>query len=85
MGRLGVLYLNKEHRYNTLSPSFAHEVGRGIGSFYEDRLTKAIYVSSKEGKQWSNGTDFRTMLHMKKEGSYESLRNYIEQLYQLQT
>ena len=43
-GRLGILNLNKEHRYNVLSPSFAHEVSRGIGSFYEDRLTKAIMV-----------------------------------------
>ena len=73
--------MNKEHRFNTLSPSFAHEVSRGIGSFYEDRMTRAIYVSSTQGKHWSNGTDFRTMLHMKKEGNYEGLRDYLEQLY----
>ena len=69
-GRLGVVFLNKEHRFNTLSPSFAREVSRGIGSMYEDRLTKAIYITSHNGKHWSNGTDFRTMLAMKKEGSH---------------
>ena len=75
---MGALYLNKEHRFNTLSPSFAHEVSRGIGSYYSDRLIKAMYVSPKEGKHWSNGTDFRTMLHMKNEGSYDSIRDYLE-------
>ena len=84
-GRLGILNLNKEHRYNVLSPSFAHEVSRGIGSFYEDRLTKAIMVQPDQGKQWSNGTDFRTMLGMKKEENYDALGNYLQQIYQLQT
>ena len=77
-GRLGILNLNKEHRFNTLSPSFAHEVSRGIGSLYEDRLTKAIYVTADQGKHWSNGTDFRTMLAMKKEGNYQRVAEYLE-------
>lgn len=85
IGRLGVLFMNKEHRFNTLSPSFSHEVSRGIGSMYEDRLTRAIFISTAKGKHWSNGTDFRTMLHMKKEGNYERLSEYLEQIYQLQT
>ena len=70
VGRLGIVRLNKEHRFNTLSPSFAHEVSRGIGSMYEDRLTRAIYVAPAKGEQWSNGTDFRTMHTMKQEGNY---------------
>lgn len=44
------MFLNKEHRFNTLSPSFCTEVSRGVGSLYEDRLTKAIYISTHEGK-----------------------------------
>lgn len=83
IGRLGVVRLNKEHRFNTLSPSFCEEFSRGIGSMYEDRVTKAIYVSPAEGKHWSNGTDFRTMLAMKKEGSHDRLAQYLEQIYQL--
>ncbi len=77
-GRLGILNLNKEHRFNTLSPSFCHEVGRGIGSLYEDRLTRAIYVQPCQGKQWSNGTDFRTMLAMKKEDNYDAVGDYLQ-------
>lgn len=84
-GRLGVLNLNKEHRFNTLSPSFCHEVSRGIGSLYEDKLTNSIYVSPAQGKHWSNGTDFRTMLAMKKEGSFGKVADYLQQIYQLQT
>ena len=49
-GHLGIMFLNKEHRFNTLSPSFCTEVSRGVGSLYEDRLTKAIYISTHEGK-----------------------------------
>jgi len=84
-GRLGILKLNKEYRFNTLTPSFAHEISRGIGSFYEDRLTRAIYVGPEKDEHWCNGTDFRTILHMKKEANYGSLADYLTQLYQLQT
>lgn len=70
--------LNKEYRFNTLSPSFAHEVSRGIGSFYEDRLTRAIYVAPAEGQQWCNGTDFRTLLGMKNEQNYERVADYLQ-------
>ena len=52
---------------------------------YEDRLTRAIYVTPASGKHWSNGTDFRTMLGMKKENNYERLADYLQQIYQLQT
>ena len=81
MGRLGVVSINKEHRFNTLSPSLCQEFSRGITSMYEDRLIKAIYVSPAHDKQWSNGTDFRTILAMKKEGSHQRLAEYLEQIY----
>lgn len=44
---------------------------------YEDRLTRAIYVTPASGKHWSNGTDFRTMIGMKKENNYERLADYL--------
>ena len=69
-GRTGIIFMNKEHRYNTLSPGFCEEVSRGVSSMYEDRLTRATIMMPEKGKHWSNGTDFRTILHMKKEGSY---------------
>ena len=84
-GHLGIMFMNKEHRFNTLSPSFISEVSRGVGSLYEDRQAKAIYVSTAKGQHWSNGTDFRTMLSMKNEDNYQRLGDYLEQLYQLQT
>ena len=80
-GRTGTVFLNKEHRYNTLSPSFCREVSRGVSSMYEDRLTRAMIMLPENGKHWSNGTDFRTILHMKKEGSYERLAEYLQQIY----
>ena len=48
-------------------------------------MTKAIFMTTEHGRHWCNGTDFRTMLAMKKEGSYQRLADYLEQIYQLQT
>ena len=69
-GRSGAIFMNKEHKYNTLSPGFCQEVSRGVSSMFEDRQTRAMIMIPENGKHWSNGTDFRTILHMKKEGSY---------------
>lgn len=45
----------------------------------------AIYLGTEKGQHWCNGTDFRTLAHMKKEDNYARIQEYMEKLYQMQT
>jgi enoyl-CoA hydratase len=81
----GILKMNKEHKYNTLSPGFIDEVYRGVESMNQDRQARVIYLSSRKHEQWSNGTDFKHMRHMSKEENFDQVAAYIEKIYQLQT
>ena len=60
---VGILRMNREHRFNTLTPSFASQVHRGVTSMELDHSVSLIYLTTAEGQHFSNGTDFRTMLH----------------------
>ena len=46
---------------------------------YQENHAKVIYLASENHKVWSNGTDFRTVRHMKKEDNYEAIQKYLEQ------
>jgi len=59
----GFLKMNREHRYNTLTPSFAKTVKRGVESMFLDHSVALIYLSTVEGEHFCNGTDFRTILY----------------------
>mgnify|MGYP002630263239 CR=1 FL=1 len=65
---VGVVRLNREHRYNSLTPHFLKSVKRGVESFALDHSVKLIYLTPPKGIHFSNGTDFRTLLHYKAEG-----------------
>jgi len=80
---VGILRMNREHRFNSLTPGFAAQVSRGIETMDLDHTVKLIYLTTAEGKHFSNGTDFRTMLHMKTEGKDEKLASYVEDIYKL--
>jgi hypothetical protein len=41
-------------------------------------------MTGGKGEHFSNGTDFRTLLHYKKEGSEAKIAAYLEELYGLQ-
>ena len=41
-------------------------------------------MTGGKGEHFSNGTDFRTLLHYKKEGADAKIANYLEELYGLQ-
>lgn len=49
----------------------------------QDHTAKVIYIHPMQGKQWCNGTDFKTIAHMKKEDAYGRIQKYMEELYHL--
>ena len=61
MGNVGILRLNKEHRYNVLSPTFAKQISRGVRSLNMDHSVRLIYLTTANGEHFSMGTDFRTL------------------------
>lgn len=65
--------MNKEHRFNTLTPKFIKQVSRGVETMYIDHSISVIYLTSTKGEHFSNGTDFRTMLHYFNEGKEDEL------------
>jgi enoyl-CoA hydratase/carnithine racemase len=82
-GSLGTVTLNREHRYNMLSPNFIEEVTRGVETMNIDHNVDVIYLTTAKGQHFSIGTDFRTIAHMKKEGAYTRVASYLEELYAL--
>jgi enoyl-CoA hydratase/carnithine racemase len=48
-----------------------------------DHSVKLIYLTTTEGQHFSNGTDFRTMMHLQAQGKDEKLASYVEDLYKL--
>lgn len=77
--------MNREHRYNTLTDAMIKDITRGVDTFNNDYQCHAIYVGTEKGEHWSNGTDFRTIVHLKKEDNYERITEYMRQLYHMQT
>ena len=75
--------MNKEHRYNMLTPNFIHEVNRGVESMNLDQQARVIYLASQKHEVWSHGTDFKTIRHMRREENFERISEYMEKIYQL--
>ena len=59
-GNLGVLKMNREHRYNSLTPNMIENISRGVETMNIDHI-------------------------IKKENNYEAIKQYLEQIYRLQT
>lgn len=81
---VGHLRLNREHRFNTLTPNFLKSIRRSLNSLNADDLVKIIYMTGGKGEHFSNGTDFRTLLHYNKEKNEAKIASYLEDLYGLQ-
>ena len=64
IGGVGIVKLNKEHRNNLLTPQFIKQVARGVETMNIDHFVKLIYITTSQGQQFSNGTDFRTILSL---------------------
>jgi enoyl-CoA hydratase/carnithine racemase len=75
--------MNKEHRYNMLTPGFINELRRGVETHNIDNDRDVIYMAPRQGEHFSIGTDFRMISHMKKEENYDKIAEYFEQLYSL--
>ena len=69
-GNLGVVQMNREHRFNTLTPNMIQNIVRGVETMDNDHIATTIYLGSAEQEHFSNGTDFRTIVHMKKEDNF---------------
>ena len=82
-GGVGIVRMNREHRYNTLTPNFIKQVARGVETMYLDHSIALVYLTTSNGQHFSNGTDFRTMLHYQTTGKEEKIANYIEDVYKL--
>jgi enoyl-CoA hydratase/carnithine racemase len=67
-----------------LTPNFIKNIRRSLETLNLDQIVKVIYMTGGKGEQFSNGTDFRTLLHYKKEGSDAKIAAYLEELYGLQ-
>jgi enoyl-CoA hydratase/carnithine racemase len=70
---VGILRMNREHRYNTLTSHYIKSLSRGIESLNRDDNVKLIYMSPQNGEHFSNGTDFRTIMYHKNEQNYEKI------------
>jgi len=64
-GGAGIVYMNKEHRFNILTPHLASQVSRGVRSMDMDHSVEVICLTPREGNQFSNGTDFKTLLYLR--------------------
>jgi enoyl-CoA hydratase/carnithine racemase len=67
-----------------LTPNYIKNIRRSIETLNLDQVVKVIYMTGGRGEHFSNGTDFRTLLHYKKEGQEEKIAAYLEELYGLQ-
>ena len=67
---VGILKMNREHRHNTLTPNYIKELSRAIETLNLDDNARVIYMTGQKGEHFSNGTDFRTIMHYKKEDNY---------------
>lgn len=38
-----------------------------------DHTLHAIYLGTEKGEHWSHGSDFKSILHMKKEDNYSKI------------
>ena len=49
-----------------------------------DHSVHLVYLASKNGQHFSNGTDFRTLMHYKANGQQDSLSEYLGNIFKLQ-
>lgn len=82
-GCMGVIRLNKEYQYNMLTPSFINEINRGIISLDVNEIISTIVMLPQKGQEFSNGTDFKALAQMQKEGSTDAITSYLTQIYRL--
>ena len=82
-GNLGILRMNREHRYNMLTPNYIKNLRRAIDTLDQDDTVKLIYMLPEKGEHFCNGTDFRTILHYKKENKLDKVTNYLNELNNL--
>ena len=77
-GNLGVVKMNREHRFNTLTDVMIKDITRGVDTMNNDYQCHALYIGTEKGEHWSNGTDFRTLLHLKREDNNARITEYMK-------
>jgi enoyl-CoA hydratase/carnithine racemase len=84
-GNVGILKTNREHRLNVLTPRFLRQVSRGVRTMNVDDQVSVIMLSSEQGKVFSVGTDFKTLLHYRTNKQDLEAASYLEDLFKLQS
>jgi enoyl-CoA hydratase/carnithine racemase len=80
-GNLGVVRMNREHRHNILTPNFTKQIKRGVDTMYHDHNVELIYLTTPKGQHFSNGTDFRTLLHYQANNETDKLVEYLGDIF----
>lgn len=83
-GSLGVVRLNREHRSNILTPNFIPQLKRAVETMYIDHTIELIYLTTYNGQQFCNGTDFRTLMHWKANNEHGKAVDYLGKVFDLQ-
>ena len=63
---IAIMRMNREHRYNTLTPSYIKDLKRFLNTFHQDQEVKVILMGPANKEHFSNGTDFRMLHHLAK-------------------
>ena len=80
-GNTGVLKMNREHRFNTLTPHMAESLSRGLNTMDIDQQVSVIYLASERNQHFSNGTDFRMLKFLKQEENTDKIQEYLQRVY----
>jgi enoyl-CoA hydratase/carnithine racemase len=67
-----------------LTPNYITQVKRGVESMYIDHSVELIYLTTAKAEHFSNGTDFRTIMHYKANNEKEKAAAYLGQVFDLQ-
>lgn len=75
--------MNREHRYNMLTPSYIKDLKRFLNTFMMDQEVKIVLMHPHNNEQFSNGTDFRFLHTLAKNEEYDRITDYLTELYSL--
>ena len=83
-GGAGLVRMNKEHRFNILTPHLASQVSRGVKSMDMDHTVEVIFLGGRKGQQFTNGTDFKTLLYLRDNKGPEEAASFLHKIHKLQ-
>lgn len=74
------IYLNRGHKYNTLSEGVIYDFKRFLESYEVDDIVSAVWLQNK-GTTFSKGMDIKSILHNVENNNQEEAYHYIRKVY----